>query len=408
MKFFMLKGFREGIKFMNRSMTKRPIFFVFVLILILGIAVFFLKDYIVKRFFVYFLEKKFGYSCEVERARIELSRFKINNFVCGNEALDITVNSGLVNWRFVSFFRPRISHVEVKGLSLELKDIEKTRDIFREQFASSSVARGIKKTGDDFCLVDLNLSDILIEVKNASWGEGKVRFSFDGVLRGSRVERIDDFDILEGMLRYRDFQIKNVEMRKLRKDFYMLTIPRMVIKKKEIEDLSFPLKIGSTFIELVRGENVFFGPEAYVRGKVEYKKPDTFCLDLVLERASFANIMEIINEKGDFTLDGLFGGDIGFCIKGKEISLVRGNFYNKQGGMINIKKEASLDFLRKYLDEDTYNRLIDNLKNYAYNKGGISLSTDDARLIAVLNFESEKMGKRQFAVTFHNIIGGGE
>jgi len=84
--------------------------------------------------------------------------------------------------------------------------------------------------------------------------------------------------------------------------------------------------------------------------------------------------------------------------KGK-LSGLEADFHNASGGVINIEKGDSLSFLQQYLDQASYDALVDNFKHYAYNRGSIKVTKD---------FGSDELGRRNISVNLHGILGGGE
>lgn len=386
-----------------QTKVKKSILILAVLILTAGIV----KDYVVREALIRYMNKRVQGYCTIGGLRLGLRHLSIDKVAWSNRDFNITLDRGAVTYTFSHFLRPRISHVYGEGVDVKIKNFDEMCRAFVNTFATSSEEKERVEPKAIF-LLNVHLSNIVIEVKNASWGEGRVHFSFAGRFRGGALEQIHNFDLFDGKVRFRDFRVANVKMHKSKGDEYTLVIPQVFIKEKEIGNISFPLKIENDCIELMRAPNVLFGQDAYVEAKAKRKGMDKYCLSLSLENVSFGKVVSLITEKDDILLDGVFDGNVMLCMKGRNISYVEGGFYDNRGGLINIKKEVPLQFLRKYLEKDAYKSVIDNLKSYAYNKGTISVSTKDSRLVAVLNFESEKMGKREFAVTFHNIIGGGQ
>jgi hypothetical protein len=80
---------------------------------------------------------------------------------------------------------------------------------------------------------------------------------------------------------------------------------------------------------------------------------------------------------------------------------------NSAGGLIHVKDESSLDFLRKYMDDRSFKALVDNFKNYAYNIGTVAVRREGRDVIVEADFDSPVMGHRKIVVKFHDCIEGG-
>lgn len=78
------------------------------------------------------------------------------------------------------------------------------------------------------------------------------------------------------------------------------------------------------------------------------------------------------------------------------------------GGLIHIKNEAALDFLRRYMDPVSFKALVDNFKNYTYNIGTVTVRRHDRDAVVETVFDSPAMGHRDITINFHNLLGGAQ
>jgi len=129
-------------------------------------------------------------------------------------------------------------------------------------------------------------------------------------------------------------------------------------------------------------------------------------LKIEAKEVSFGDMAVLAGREESFSSHGRFSGELEVLLKDFTLSKTEGNFHNTKGGSIDIKKEADLTFLKTYLDEQSYNLLIDGFKNYHYNEGQIGLSNEGSSLVLQFSFNSKKMGKRNITINFHNLIGG--
>jgi len=74
------------------------------------------------------------------------------------------------------------------------------------------------------------------------------------------------------------------------------------------------------------------------------------------------------------------------------------------GGLINVKNEASLDFLRRYMDDRSFKALVDNFKNYAYNIGTVTVRRQNRDAVVETVFDSPSMGHRDIVINFHDLL----
>jgi hypothetical protein len=74
------------------------------------------------------------------------------------------------------------------------------------------------------------------------------------------------------------------------------------------------------------------------------------------------------------------------------------------GGLIHVKNEASLDFLRRYMDEHSFKALVDNFKNYAYNIGTVTVHRQNRDAVVETIFDSPARGHRDIVINFHDLL----
>ncbi|MBD3263590.1 MAG: hypothetical protein GF375_00625, partial [Candidatus Omnitrophica bacterium] len=177
------------------------------------------------------------------------------------------------------------------------------------------------------------------------------------------------------------------------------------LKEEEFEDVALLFKVEQDKLIIERSSNKILGPQAYLRGVFCFGCTPP-CLDLFIEGFSFENLIRIAGRQEDIDLKGQFRGRLKLCLKEGEISTAALEFFNNQEGRLDLKKEASFDFLKKYLTEKSYHTLIDSLSNYTYNEAEVSIEKVDSDLRMNVNFNSRTGGKRNININFHNLLGG--
>jgi hypothetical protein len=180
---------------------------------------------------------------------------------------------------------------------------------------------------------------------------------------------------------------------------YRLNINNLAIASKEFGNISVPLKIKANQVIFPKAKNAFFGPDAYMGG-VFFSAGES-CLKLKFNDISFANIIAIMAGEDNADVQGLFDGQLTLCTAANQLKEIVAAFKNKKGGLVNIKKETSLDFLKSYLDAPSYKALVDNLKNYEYNIGQVTIASEQGVLAFKINLNSEKMGRRNIVINIH-------
>ncbi len=218
---------------------------------------------------------------------------------------------------------------------------------------------------------------------------------------------IDDLEISGCNLKIGDINA-SLALEKSEGVIYVLDLLSLKFKDKEVKNISIPLVIDADAISFNHIDSDFLGYSARISGILDYRDHDNICLELDLEDSSFKNAVSFFSKKDDFVLVGNFDGGLKLCLDRGKISNIEGAFYNTNGGVVNIKKEASLDFLRRYLDKASYDALVDNFKHYAYNRGSIKIAKQRGAITLSLDFDSDELGRRNISVNLHDILGGRE
>ncbi len=112
--------------------------------------------------------------------------------------------------------------------------------------------------------------------------------------------------------------------------------------------------------------------------------------------------IEINNQSVSF--EGVFAANFLAQLKGGSLQELAGQLVNTGAGMINIKKETSLDRLKPYLDSDSHQALLKGFKNYSYSQGVVTLTKQADLLSISLKFNSPDSGKRNIIVNLHDIF----
>ncbi len=196
-------------------------------------------------------------------------------------------------------------------------------------------------------------------------------------------------------------------------DISHISGPRYHIEVRDLRIGGYKLKAISSIAELKKGivlvssvDTHMVKQPGFIEGQIHYANNDRICIDFSFKNIMAEKVVEFFDKQDSFMLKGLFSGALQSCFKDGTFSGVQAVLHDSEGGNIDIKKEANLDFLKKRLDDESYNTLIDNFRNYTYNEGGVKVRQDNRDLIVDFGFDSKKSGERNLTINFHNITGG--
>jgi hypothetical protein len=379
----------------------RKVLAIFLLIIVTATCLLFLlKDYLFKMYAIHYFKKYLNSECRIEKVRLTFKSVQLENIRLSNKGIDLHLKRINIPFNVSKASSIAITGINLDDAALSIKTLEKIKEMF-------PVARTVKAgTAIAISALTFDFKNILIKLEKAHDINLDVSFSLKGRVENNNVI-LDSIEIYDANVPSDNFQMNHLTLKKYDQDLYRINISDIRIKNKTFKNIILPLKIKVNKIIFPRAKNILFGQEAYVKGILDFDHTGA-CFNADFESVSFENIMGLIAGEDSASIEGLFDGITEFCWRNNILVKLNGDFRNKTGGFINIKRETSFDFLRSYLDEPSYRVLIDNLKNYKYNRGTVMLGKEESDLIIAMNFNSEELGERNIAVNLHNILGGGK
>lgn len=379
----------------------KKIFNTFLLFIIAAIFLtFLLRGHLLKTYIIGYAKNNLRSTCTIGKIHLSSKSIQIKNLSLNNKDTSLNFKSIVIPFDIFKLSRMPISGVSLDSAMLKINNLKRIKNMFpATKDASGGRVMAIS-------LFNFDLSNISINLEQASEINLNANLFLKGKIENNNV-MVDNIVISQGNLRGANFKANNLTLRKYNQDLYKLNISDLTIGSKGFKNINIPLKIKVNKVIFPRAENIFFGSEAYAAGVFCFGAKDVY-LDADFENVSFENIISIIAGEDNATIRGTFNGNLTLCWEGDKLIKLAGSFHSKEGGFINIKKETSLDFIKNYLDEPSYKALIDNLKNYEYNIGKISIDNEGDTLSLKMDFSSEKMGRRNLIINLHNILGGNQ
>jgi len=367
--------------------------------------IFITKDYVLKACIKHYIGKELNGRCKIDKAQVLFNGINIEGFKLSSQSLEFTLGQGNVEVGFPEILKPRIYRVTLRDARLTIKNLESTKDMIADKFTGLN-AKPQPEISREITPLRLDLKNIFFRLENKGGLNIDINFSFLADIVGGGIPLVENIEVFDANVVSDNFAISRLKIAKTQ-DQYILKIPNVKIKDKEIEDVVIPFIIEGQTIVLKGAENPLFGPASLFEGVIELKDYKNLCLNLGLSNASFQKLITIMGGEESVDFGGSFEGEVNFCLQDFKLADIKGDFYNNSGGFINIKKETTLNFLKRYLNESSYNTLIESLKNYRYNEAVVKIGKDKGALIFHMDCDSEEGGRRNISVNFHNILGGG-
>ncbi len=206
-----------------------------------------------------------------------------------------------------------------------------------------------------------------------------------------------------------EISVKNLEFeyefdfpRQLKPNY--LKIGDLVIDNKKIKNLNLIFELQDKRLNFYNFQANFINDSALISGFVDFSNLGNVCIVIAVEDIALKSVVYLFADKKDVSLAGEFSGKTKACFTGNKINDFYLDIDNLKGGAINFQKETALDFLKGRVDEKSYLYLLDNLKNYQYDKGKIAAGVDKEDIIFRANFDSQMSGERNITIKLHNLL----
>lgn len=182
---------------------------------------------------------------------------------------------------------------------------------------------------------------------------------------------------------------------------HFLEMKGLEVFKKKIEKLFLSLYLAEGSLYFQDLESDLFSAQPDISGQFDFLGREEICGHIVLEKLPLEDLIFLFADKKEgLEASGKFSGRVNFCFDQGEVSYLGGGIEAVGGGMLNIKQEAPIDFLRKRLDKKSYQYLIDSLKKYKYDKGSITLTKEEGIVSVQVSFDSQLLGVN-LDINFH-------
>lgn len=381
-------------------MLKKISIVIFLCILI----IFCTRNYIARFYIVRYLKKEFNAAVSLKKANLLLDGIAIEGLSASGRDFNLKLKEGRFSFNFPKGFI--LSGVSLKEAYFQVEDLKSFSSFIKSKttkYTSKDLKKEVKRKSRS---LRLDFEDIEIKIQQGHDFSCNFFLDFKGTTVAGYIEAVDNVRISDGDIRFREMDMK-LSLEKSTKELFLLKVPLLKIKDKEINNLFFTFLINKDELIFEGPHTLFLGIPAKVGGILNFKEYSNLCLEVNMRATSFENLVNSFVKKEDIAFKGFFDGNLKFCLKDFKPNNFDGSFLNSKGGTINIEKETSLNFLRQYLDKKSYDVLIDNFKHYTYNEGKLDLETKGKTIVVSMDFNSQKLGKRVVTINLHDILGGG-
>ncbi len=379
---------------------KRWILWLILILVFLGVLVF--RGVVLKGVLSYYFNK-YGIEGSIGRVHLLWGEVQLSHIRLSGRGLSVMVRDALVYFTF-SYNSGFLMHkIVLTDGSISL-DISEFGENLKKRRITSGLEGGGFRGEDSF--LNIVFKDISFYLKgNGYYVKGNT--SGNIYIKSGGGYSVKSFSLSNVVARYNEYLFEDISLVNKDYPFHELNIPSIRIKDKKFSGIRGKIILlpQGMFISSVKG-NILVD-DGVISGKLALSSEGEVCVDLRLKEISFERVIELLGKDRDLMLKGKFTGYFKGCLFKGEVSEIEGYLTSAEGGMIRMRRGTNFAFLRQRMDSISYNTLIDNLKNYAYNIGVMEIRGDDKIIHLKLHFSSQEAGERNIIVNFHRSGGGG-
>ncbi|MFC1514564.1 YdbH domain-containing protein [Candidatus Omnitrophota bacterium] len=351
-----------------------------------------------------YIAQRFGVKCVIGSVFPGPKTVTVRGMVVEGQGLSLTLPEAEIDLDLDKPTTPLLKRVMLKNADAKITNLALFQKMIEEKLHGQGASAGTAAPPPQF---RLELIDSEFVLENPEGVGLDIKFSIEGIFSGNKFSQVDALDISECNIYSGQLAVDDLTLHK-QADMYKLSVASLSLKGRELKDLEGMLSLDADAGVVIGVRQGFIGWASLVDGVIEINDYHNMCVYLDFGRAGLGDLAELLAGRESLTMTGEFKGSVDLCMKNFKIADIKGGFKNSQGGFVNIKKEADMSFLDKYMDKKSQDTVVDSLRNYTYNKSDVKVSTEDGAIIFKFDFSSEEAGKRNIVINFHDMAGGAQ
>ncbi|MBN2120803.1 MAG: hypothetical protein JW734_07100 [Candidatus Omnitrophica bacterium] len=371
---------------------KKPHIFLIILFLA-GLGVFILKDYFIKAYAISYIKKEFGVEAVIKSLHLGLNSLTVTQAAFKDNNAQVNLKSLRVDFKLPEILKPQVSKVSLQGLDCKIKDVEAAKSKFIEKFSGKQPAAPALEPQLDLENVKISLEVNKIKVD--------VDFSFKGTVLGNKINKLGWLEVNKCNVSSDDFSVDNLRLKEAEQGLHILKINRIKIKGKSINDPEASLEVENDKIFIRQFSHYLLGSSSKVTGTLNLNEYADMCVNLNFSDIAFDRIVQLFGLKDSLRVEGLFAGALDMSLKDFKPENLGASFTSLGAGVVDVKKESPLAFLKGRLDKESYKTLVETLKDYKYNKASLKVTSKGKNLLFNIDLLSAVKEKRDVIVNFN-------
>ena len=304
---------------------------------------------------------------------------------------DIKIKEVSIQYTPLSIIRGNI-------LKISLKDSQIAINLGGKSLLGFSKLLNLNTSKSPFLINSLELTNLILNIKSQE-------LTLDARLSSELnliKQLINSLNLKINSLEAEGLDLKNASLRTAQLlPSGSLYVEQIKYDKLKIEKIKSNVRLKDKSLFLDSLTALFLGGE--VQGDLSFliDKPLEYLINLKVRDIDLNAFVHDFKLEEKVNISGRLNGVTVLKGSGLNFTLLDGEFStNAPGGDLTIKDKSYLEKIARGSGQ-SLDILVENFKNYHYNKGVMDLSLEDGNLILDIALDGET-GKRNFTVTMHN------
>jgi len=318
---------------------------------------------------------------------LSLSDIEIKN----GQIYDIKIKEAGIEYSPLSIIKGNI-------LKFSLKETQVTINLGEKGLLGFSKLLNLNTSKSPFLINSLELTNLVLNIKSQE-------LTLDARLSSELnliQQLVNSLDLKINSLQAEGLELKNASLMAAQSlPSGSLYVEQIKYDKLKIEKIKSKVRLKDKFLFLDSLTALFLDGEVQGDLSLLIDKPLEYLINLKVRDIDLNTFVHDFKLEEKVDLSGRLNGASTLKGKGLNFTVLDGGFIaNAPGGDLTIKDKSYLEKIARGSGQ-SLDILVENFKNYHYNKGTMNLSLEEGNLILDIVLDGEA-GKRNFTVTMHN------
>ncbi|MFH1772372.1 MAG: YdbH domain-containing protein [Candidatus Omnitrophota bacterium] len=373
-------------------------FFIIIAVIIIFFTIFQVKSFIYTQYVIDNISRDFNAVCKLRNSKAGLRYVEFDDFTMQHPAMKLFVAKMRIDFEITKKLEYFPKKISLKYAKLTSENIKMFIKYLTEVFAR-------KPRNKESLPLTIHCENCIFDIRGSKEIFLGGIAGFSAKIKDNRITSLQNISAEPVIFRNRHLSAAlNIAAASNDKNINEFNISYLKIQNNNLPEIKGEFEIAPEGISVDKLKTGLLGEQFEAWGNLRLFGLTKPSLSFNLQNLSLKELADLLIGKDKLALEGNFTGSLNASFIGKSAFQIEGKLINENGGTVIIKDRQALSFLRRYLDKESYEAFIDNMKNYQYNKSIITIEFGGQTTAINLEFISQIHGKRNLQFNLHKVI----